>query len=97
MERKSLIKILNRQKDKMEMEYTKKANLEERIHAEMAVHRVLAYQEDRKEKLSAHVFLKNMRKVQRYAMFTWKHRVSQMKESELEHLEDMGGNKIATL
>jgi hypothetical protein len=27
MERKSLIKILNRQKDKMEMEYTKKTSL----------------------------------------------------------------------
>jgi len=27
MERKGLIKILNRQKDKMEMEYTKKTSL----------------------------------------------------------------------
>ena len=44
MERKGLIKILNRQKDKMEMEYTKKTSLEERIRDEMSVHKVLAYQ-----------------------------------------------------
>ena len=44
MERKSLIKILNRQKDKMDMEYTKKTSLEERIRDEMSVHKVLAYQ-----------------------------------------------------
>lgn len=47
----------------------------------MDVHKVLAYQEDRKEKLCAHVFIKNLRKVQLYGLLTWKKRVSQMKES----------------
>jgi hypothetical protein len=44
MERKDLIKILNRQKDKMEMEYSKKITLEEKILEEMKLHKVLAYQ-----------------------------------------------------
>lgn len=48
MERKGLIKILNRQKDKMEMEYSKKVNLEEKIQDEMRMHKVLSYHEDRK-------------------------------------------------
>ena len=42
----------------------------------MHTHKVLAYQEDRKEKLCAHVFLKNLRKVQRYTLLAWKSRVS---------------------
>lgn len=63
----------------------------------MNVHKVLAYQEDRKEKLCAHVFIKNLRKVQLYGLLTWKKRVSQMKEAELENLEDMGSNKINSL
>lgn len=81
MERKDLIKILNRQKDKMEMEYSKKITLEDKILQEMKLHKVLAYQEDRKEKLCAHVFLKNLRKVQLFGLLTWKKRVSQMKEA----------------
>ena len=31
MERKDLIKLLNRQKDKMEMEYSKKLEMDEKI------------------------------------------------------------------
>jgi hypothetical protein len=31
MERKDLIRLLNRQKDKMEMEYSKKVSVEEKI------------------------------------------------------------------
>lgn len=44
MERKDLIRILNRQKDKMEMEYSKKLALDDKIHEEMKTHKVLAYQ-----------------------------------------------------
>lgn len=43
MERKGLIKILNKQKDKMEMEYSKKLSLEEKIQDEMRMHKVLSY------------------------------------------------------
>jgi hypothetical protein len=63
----------------------------------MKVHKVLSYQEDRKEKLSAHVFLKNMRKVQLFALLTWKKRVSEAKQEEIYQLEDQGVGKINSL
>lgn len=79
MERKGLIKILNRQKDKMEMEYSKKVSLEEKIQDEMKTHKVLSYHEDRKEKLAACLLLKNIRKIKMYAMLTWRERVKESK------------------
>lgn len=63
----------------------------------MKIHKILAYQEDRKEKLCAHVFIKNMRKVQMFGLLTWKKRVSQMKEAELLQLEEDGNAKITNL
>ena len=48
MDRKDLIRILNRQKDKMEIQYSKKISLDEKIYDEMQTHKVLAHQEDRK-------------------------------------------------
>lgn len=94
MERKDLIRILNRQKDKMEMEYSKKVDLEEKIHEEMKFHKVFAYQEDRKEKLCAQVIVKNVRKVKTYALLAWKSRVDEMKDYEMDQLEDQGNSKI---
>ena len=70
---------MNRQKDKMEMEYSKKVDLEEKIQDEMRVHKVLSYHEDRKEKLAAHLLLKNIRKIKTYTMLTWRERVRESK------------------
>ena len=75
IERKQLIKILNKQKDKMEMEYSKKIALIEKINEEMKVHKLLSHQEEKKEKLCVHVYLKNLRKIKTYALLTWKKRV----------------------
>lgn len=63
----------------------------------MKIHKVLAYQEDRKEKLCAHVFIKNLRKVQFFGLNTWRTRVSEMKEAELFQLEEQGNAKITSL
>ena len=94
MERKDLIKILNKQKDKMEMEYSKKVTLEEKIGQEMAMHKVLAHQDTRKERLSMLIFIRNYRKVQLFGLLTWKQRVNEMREAELRHLEHENAVKM---
>lgn len=81
----------------MEMEYSKKLALEDKILEEMKIHKILAHQEDRKEKLCAHVFLKNMRKVQLFGLLAWKQRVGEMKEGELLQLEEEGNAKMGSL
>ena len=48
MERKDLIKILNRQKDKMEMEYSKKVEMDEKIEGELKRYKVLSHQREKK-------------------------------------------------
>lgn len=76
------------------MEYSKKVSLQEKIHDEMKMHKVLSYHEDRKEKLAAHLLLKNVRKIKLYAMQAWRDRIREFKEGELQHLEDQGNTKI---
>lgn len=41
----------------------------------MKVHKLLSHQEEKKEKLCVHVYLKNLRKIKTYALLTWKKRV----------------------
>lgn len=49
----------------------------------MKFHKLLSYHEDRKEKLCAHLLLKNVRKIKLYSLLTWKDRVRELKETEL--------------
>ena len=46
----------------------------------MKVHKILSYHEDRKEKLCAHILIKNMKKIKLYALLAWKDRVRDLKE-----------------
>lgn len=48
MERKELIKILNRQKDKMEMEYSNKLSMDEKIEDELHRYKIYSHQRDKK-------------------------------------------------
>lgn len=54
----------------------------------MSAHKILTHQEDRKERLSALILLKNYRKVKLFGLLTWKERVCQMREAELAQLEE---------
>jgi len=63
----------------------------------MRAHKILSYQDDKKQKLCGHIFLKNLRKIRLYSLLTWKDRVREMKEVELASLEEQGNNKINNL
>ena len=63
----------------------------------MRAHKILSYQDDKKQKLCGNVFLKKLRKIRLYSLLTWKDRVREMKEVELASLEEQGNNKINNL
>lgn len=67
MERKELIKVLNRQKDKMEMQYSNKLSIDEKIDQQLQRYKIFSHQRERKEKLCAYVFMRNAKRVKNYA------------------------------
>ena len=74
MERKDLIKVLNRQKDKMEMEYSHKLEVDELIQRELRRYKVYAHQRERKEKLCAHILVRAANKLKGRAFRSWRER-----------------------
>ena len=97
MERKDLIKFLNRQKDKMEMQYSKKLEMDEKIDSQLRRYKVLSHQRDKKEKLCAHILIKNAKKIKRNAFESWRKNIDEMKDKECEMLADRGYSKIQLL
>lgn len=97
MERKDLIKILNRQKDKMEMQYSHKLSVDEMIQHELNRYRIFAHQREKKEKLCAHLLARRAEKVKQNAFSEWRKRNEEMKEMEALELADRGEDRIQSL
>lgn len=97
MERKELIKILNRQKDKMEMEYSNKLSMDEKIQGELHRYKIYSHQRDKKEKLCAYVFMRNAKKVKQFAFSTWRKNSNQLRDQENIELAHRGESKLEYL
>jgi len=59
----------------MEMDYSKKIEVEEKVERELRRYKVLSYQDKRKERICAQILFREARKVKAFAFGTWRKRV----------------------
>lgn len=57
----------------------------------------MSHQRDKKEKLCAHIFIKNAKKVKKNAFESWRSNVDEMRDAECEMLAEKGYSKIQNI